>query len=223
MCSPYSLLMCLYEAMLTWPGIPWLNYGLCAFSRLLALLVYVFVVWQETILNFELFFKFSKNLNLCQTSEKSGFWTKFSKNSDFRQNWGKFKFVKIFDTSQFYSKHLDFGPNFQKSWFWSKLLKKSWLKSKFSIYLDFSQKNGDFGQNLWKSWSWSKFKKNLEFGQIFEKISIDVKHSKIQILVKIYGKIAILVKIFEILDFGKDFWNTSTLVKILILDKSFEK
>ena len=46
MCSPYSLLMCLYEAMLTWPGIPWLNYGLCAFSHLLALLVYVFVVWQ---------------------------------------------------------------------------------------------------------------------------------------------------------------------------------
>ena len=32
MCSPYSLLMCLYEAMLTWPGIAWLNYGLCAFS-----------------------------------------------------------------------------------------------------------------------------------------------------------------------------------------------
>ena len=31
MCSPYSLLMCLFEAMLTWPGIAWLNYGLCAF------------------------------------------------------------------------------------------------------------------------------------------------------------------------------------------------
>ena len=54
MCSPYSLLMCLYEAMLTWPGIPWLNYGLCAFSHLLALLVYVFVVWQQTILNLNL-------------------------------------------------------------------------------------------------------------------------------------------------------------------------
>ena len=44
MCSPYSLLMCLYEAMLTWPGIAWLNYGLCAFSYFLAILVYVFVV-----------------------------------------------------------------------------------------------------------------------------------------------------------------------------------
>ena len=148
-------------------------------------------------------------LNVFSNFRKISIYVKLSKNPDFGQNFRKiaifvkieenFKFVKIFDTSQFYSKHLDFGPNFQKSRFWSKLLKKSWLKSKFSKYLDFSQKNSDFGQNLWKSWYWSKFSKNPEFGQIFEKIllmSMNIRKSRFW---SYFTKNR---------DFGQNLWNS---------------
>ena len=66
-------------------------------------------------------------------------------------------------------------------------------------------KHHDFGPSIRKSRFWSKYMKNLDWCQNFRNMSI---------LAKIQKKMAILVKIFENLDFGEYFLNTSILVKI---------
>ena len=50
---------------------------------------------------------------------------------------------------------------------------------------------------------------NLDFNQYFSKTMISLKNNrKILILVKDFETISILVKIFRILDFGRNFWQT---------------
>ena len=131
---------------------------------------------------------FRKTVMLVKIFEKSRFWSKFLKNSDFDESLAKISIsVKIL-------KYLDFRQNFKKSRFWSKFAKtpyfgqncaksRLWLifwknfrfQSKFSEYLDFnskflnksilvkiSEKSG-FLPNVKfffeKSWFWSKFSK----------------------------------------------------------------
>ena len=120
------------------------------------------------------------------------------------------RLVKIFETSGFYSKYLDFGQNFRKSRFWSKFLKKSWLKSKFSKCLDLCQKVGKIASLV-------KIFENLDFGEDFQNISIIVKLSENPDLGRNFPKNS---------DFGEDFkiprfW--SKFSKISILDQIFEK
>ena len=104
--------------------------------------------------------------------------------------------------------YLDFGQNWEKWQFWSKYLKISILIKIFEIALFRSKlsKNPHFGENFEKSQFWSNFRK----------ISIDVKLSKNPDFRQNFRKIEILVKIFEILGFGKilveiveniDLWN----------------
>ena len=78
MCSPYSLLMCLYEAMLTWPGIPWLNYGLCAFSHIFLLYLYMYLLCDNKrfwTLNFDFALKMWQAIHLHQ------WWLKLTHNN----------------------------------------------------------------------------------------------------------------------------------------------
>ena len=170
----------------------------------------------ETFLNFEIFFKFSKNLTLCQTFEKSGFWTKFSKLrkiSSLSKSSTHLNFIRNISILVQISKNLDFGQNFWKNLDWSPNFRYiSILARKIAILVKIFE-NLDLGQNLRKISNLYKFSKNFYWCQTFENPDFGQN----------LRKIAILVKIFEILDFGKDFWNTSTLVKNLILDKSFEK
>ena len=75
-------------------------------------------------------------------------------------------------------------------------------------HIDFSEncrKISNLGKFVEKSRFWTKLSKILDFGQNLPKCRFWSKDKMLLILVKIFKKTLILPKIFENIDFGKNF------------------
>ena len=155
--------------------------------------------------------KLSKNLDFGQIVGNFRFWSKFTKmsiwdkvaeNVDYSHNFRKMSILVNI------CKYLDFGQNFRN------------ISILVNIY-----GNLDFGQNWWKSRFWSKLSENLDLGQHFRKISILVnifgkKFRKYWFWSKFGSNMSILAKNVEkyfpqILVFFSKFWKIFILVKIV--------
>ena len=137
---------------------------------------------------------------------------KISENVDFGQNFRKISIlVKIFE-------NIDFGQN---SWNSRIIFKQSWFWRKFSYILTFVSISGnylDFGQNFWTSRLWVKFQIISILVNIFGRIFILVKIFEKSVFLSKILKILLLVNSFSLNhNFGRNFW------KISILGKIFEK
>ena len=113
--------------------------------------------------------KFTKNLDWCQNFRNISILTKIQKNSDFGQNLGISWFCWIF------SKYVDFVQNFRNDRLWTtfsksphlvKIFEKSRFRSNFrkiSMFVNFS-KNPDFDQNF-RNFDFGKLSKKSDSGQ----------------------------------------------------------